>query len=50
MPKDAYINYLKTYSGYNQYLVQNPNEEDPLKMVRNEKYKEVCLKFDFFKI
>lgn len=30
MPRDAYINYLKTYSGYNMFLKKNPTEKDPL--------------------
>ena len=50
MSKDAYVNYLRTYSGYNQYLLQNPKEEDPLSQIGKEKEKEVRLVFDYFKI
>ncbi len=37
MSKEAYIKYLKTYSGYNQYLLKNPGKEDPIKEIGNEK-------------
>ena len=50
MKKDVYVNYLRTYSGYNQYLLQNPNQEDPLIQVGTDEDKEVRLVFDYFKI
>jgi hypothetical protein len=50
MDKDIYVNYLRTYSGYNQYLLQNSNEEDPLIEVGKESGKVVSLVFDYFKI
>ena len=50
MDKDIYVNYLRTYSGYNQYLLQNSNEEDPLDEVGKESGKVVSLVFDYFKI
>ena len=50
MRKDVYVNYLRTYSGYNQYLLQNPKEEDPLVKLLKEEEKEVSLVFDYFKI
>ena len=50
MDKDIYVNYLRTYSGYNQYLLQNSKEEDPLIGVGKESGKVVSLVFDYFKI
>jgi hypothetical protein len=50
MDKDIYVNYLRTYSGYNQYLLQNSKEEDPLIEVGKESGKVVSLVFDYFKI
>ncbi len=50
MRKDTYVSYLKTYSGYNQYLLHNSKEEDPLIHMETEGEKEVKLVFDYFKI
>jgi hypothetical protein len=43
-----YVNYLKTYSGYNQYLLKH--KEDPIKKVEQKGQENRVVVMDYFKI
>jgi len=45
-----YVNYLKTYSGYNQYLLKNKKEEDPIKKIEEGPHDNRVVVFNYFKI
>jgi hypothetical protein len=51
MPKTTYINYLKTYAGYNQMMSKGVLKEDPIKAVEeNTRGDTVTVVIDYFNV
>jgi len=51
MPKTVYLNYLKTYAGYNQMMAKHPEMDDPIKEVeKNTRGDEVTVIIDYFEV
>ncbi len=51
MPKTTYINYLKTYAGYNQMMSKGVFKEDPIKAVEeNTRGDTVTVVIDYFNV
>jgi hypothetical protein len=44
----SYVNYLKTYSGYNQYLLKH--QQDPIQKIEEGSQENRIVAFDYFKI
>lgn len=51
MPQSTYINYLKTYAGYNQMMSKGMFKEDPIKKVEeNTRGETVTVIIDYFSV
>ena len=51
MPKNVYLNYLKTYAGYNQMMNQGIFKDDPIKKVEeNTRGDTVTVIIDYFNV